>query len=76
MREDFKGINENTPDLPHLLKVRQFIDYIYLSTHIYVKNSLRRTGCCAYHSVNLFEALEAQAVGYYKDAAERHRPGC
>ena len=37
MREDFKGINEDTSDLPHLLKVRQFIDYIYLSTHIYVK---------------------------------------
>ena len=39
MREDFKGINEDTSDLPHLLKVRQFIDYIYLSTHIYVKKT-------------------------------------
>ena len=44
MREDFKGINEDTSDLPHLLKVRQFIDYIYLSTHIYVIRTTRKAG--------------------------------
>lgn len=42
MRGDYQEINEDISDLPHLLKVRQSIDYIFLSTHIYV---ITKTAC-------------------------------
>ena len=68
MREDFKGINENTPDLPHLLGSTIYRLHLSINPHLCKKQP---AGQAVDISISeSVEALEAQAGGDHKDAAE------